>query len=161
MAQLYTMFGVVALLLVLSVFASKAAVKLGVPTLLLFMALGIVAGSEGVGGLWVRLPALLRALVWSPLVYILLCSRIRTHAAELRQQMWPALSLATIGRLRKLSRDGRVQPLSLWPEVGLRSASWCSGFVYGCSSGFQRLTSEEHKSKTGLAAPDRSGVGQQ
>ncbi len=31
MAQLYTILGVVAVLLVLSVFASKAAVKLGVP----------------------------------------------------------------------------------------------------------------------------------
>jgi cell volume regulation protein A len=97
MAQLYTILGVVAVLLVLSVFASKAAVKLGVPTLLLFMALGIVAGSEGVGGLWFDYPRIAQGVGVVALVYILYAAGFDTHAAELRQQMWPALSLATIG----------------------------------------------------------------
>jgi cell volume regulation protein A len=97
MAQLYTILGVVGVLLVLSVFASKAAVKLGVPTLLLFMALGIVAGSEGVGGLWFDYPRIAQGVGVVALVYILYAAGFETHAAELRQQMWPALSLATIG----------------------------------------------------------------
>ena len=97
MAQLYTILGVVAVLLVLSVFASKAAVKLGVPTLLLFMALGIVAGSEGVGGLWFDYPRIAQGVGVVALVYILYAAGFDTHAAELRQQMWPALSLATVG----------------------------------------------------------------
>lgn len=97
MAQLYTILGVVAVLLVLSVFASKAAVKLGVPTLLLFMALGIVAGSEGVGGLWFDYPRIAQGVGVVALVYILYAAGFDTHAADFRQQMWPALSLATIG----------------------------------------------------------------
>jgi potassium/hydrogen antiporter len=97
MAQLYTILGVVAVLLVLSVFASKAAVKLGVPTLLLFMALGIVAGSEGVGGLWFDYPRIAQGVGVVALVYILYAAGFDTRVAELRQQMWPALSLATIG----------------------------------------------------------------
>jgi cell volume regulation protein A len=97
MTQLYTILGVVAVLLVLSVFASKAAVKLGVPTLLLFMALGVVAGSEGVGGLWFDYPRIAQGVGVVALVYILYAAGFDTHAAELRQQMWPALSLATIG----------------------------------------------------------------
>jgi len=97
MAQLYTILGVVAVLLVLSVFASKAAAKLGVPTLLLFMALGIVAGSEGVGGLWFDYPRIAQGVGVVALVYILYAAGFDTRVAELRQQMWPALSLATIG----------------------------------------------------------------
>jgi len=97
MTQLYIILGVVAVLLVLSVFASKAAAKLGVPTLLLFMALGIVAGSEGVGGLWFDYPRIAQGVGVVALVYILYAAGFDTHAAELRQQMWPALSLATIG----------------------------------------------------------------
>lgn len=97
MAQLYPILGVVAVLLVFSVLASKAAVRLGVPTLLLFMALGIVAGSEGVGGLWFDYPRIAQGVGVVALVYILYAAGFDTHAAELRKQIWPALSLSTIG----------------------------------------------------------------
>jgi len=97
MPQLYTILGVVGVLLVLSVFASKAAVRLGVPTLLLFLALGIVAGSEGVGGLWFDYPRIAQGVGVVALVYILYAAGFDTHAGELWQEMWPALSLATIG----------------------------------------------------------------
>lgn len=56
MAHLYAILGGVAVLLVLSVIAGKTAVRLGVPTLLLFLALGMAAGSEGIGGLWFDYP---------------------------------------------------------------------------------------------------------
>lgn len=42
---------VVAALLLLSILASKAAGWLGVPSLLLFLLLGMLAGSEGIGGI--------------------------------------------------------------------------------------------------------------
>ena len=38
--------------LLFSVFASKLMTRLGVPTLILFMSLGILLGSEGVGGIY-------------------------------------------------------------------------------------------------------------
>ena len=97
MPQLYTILGGVAVLLVLSVFASKAAVRLGVPTLLFFLGLGIVAGSEGVGGLWFDYPRIAQGVGVAALVYILYAAGFDTNAGELRQQMWPALSLATVG----------------------------------------------------------------
>src|SRR5690606_2565734 len=40
-----------ATLLLLGVLASKASYKLGVPALLLFLAIGMLAGSEGIGGI--------------------------------------------------------------------------------------------------------------
>jgi cell volume regulation protein A len=41
-----------AILLILSIFASKASGRLGVPALLLFLGVGMLAGSEGVGGIY-------------------------------------------------------------------------------------------------------------
>src|SRR5262252_1645368 len=86
MPQLYTILGGIAVLLLLSVFASKAAARLGVPTLLLFLGLGIVAGSEGVGGLWFDYPRIAQGAGVVALVYILYAAGFDTHAGELRQQ---------------------------------------------------------------------------
>ena len=42
-------FIVIAVLLLASVFASKASGRLGVPALLLFLTVGMLAGSDGIG----------------------------------------------------------------------------------------------------------------
>lgn len=99
MTQLYTILAIVSVLLVLSVLASKAAVRLGVPTLLLFLALGVVAGSEGLGGIWFDYPHAAQAVGVVALVYILYAAGLDTNAQEFRPQMWPAFSLATAGVL--------------------------------------------------------------
>ena len=99
MAHLYTILGIVAVLLVLSVLASKAAARLGVPTLLLFLALGMAAGSEGVGGIWFDYPRAAQAAGVVALIYILYAAGLDTKAQDFRLQMWPAISLATIGVL--------------------------------------------------------------
>lgn len=99
MTQLYTILGIVSVLLVLSVLASKAAVRLGVPTLLLFLAVGIAAGSEGLGGIWFDYPRAAQAAGVVALIYILYAAGLDTKAEDFRPQMWPAVSLATIGVL--------------------------------------------------------------
>jgi cell volume regulation protein A len=99
MAHLYTVLGIVSVLLVLSVLASKAAVRLGVPTLLLFLAIGIAAGSEGVGGIWFDYPRAVQMAGVVALIYILYAAGLDTRAQEFRSQMWPAVSLATLGVL--------------------------------------------------------------
>ena len=45
-------------LLLLSIFAGKTSVRLGVPTLLFFLVVGIMAGSEGIGGIYFDNPAI-------------------------------------------------------------------------------------------------------
>lgn len=87
----------ISVLLVLSVFASNAAVRLGVPTLLLFLAIGIAAGSEGPGGIWFDYPRAAQAAGVVALIYILYAAGLDTNAQEFRPQMWPAISLATVG----------------------------------------------------------------
>ena len=99
MAHLYTILGIVSVLLVLSVIASKAAVRLGVPTLLLFLAIGIAAGSEGIGGIWFDYPRAAQAAGVVALIYILYAAGLDTRTQDFRSQMWPAISLATLGVL--------------------------------------------------------------
>lgn len=51
-----------AVLLLLSVISSKASARLGLPTLLLFLVIGMLAGSEGPGGIYFDDPWLAQSL---------------------------------------------------------------------------------------------------
>ena len=43
---------IAALLIIVSIFASKLSDRFGIPVLLLFLAIGMIAGSEGLGGIY-------------------------------------------------------------------------------------------------------------
>jgi cell volume regulation protein A len=60
-----------AVLLLLCVFASKVTGKLGVPTLVVFLGIGILAGSEGLGGFYFNDPMAMQSLGIVSLSYIL------------------------------------------------------------------------------------------
>jgi len=61
----YLMLGASTLLL-LSVFASQVSGRIGIPALVLFLLIGMLAGSEGPGGIGLTIPHLLNPLVSSP-----------------------------------------------------------------------------------------------
>jgi cell volume regulation protein A len=89
-------FGV-AVVLVLSVFASKASEKYGIPALLLFLFLGMLAGSEGPGGIEFDDPWLAQALGVAALAYILFAGGMDTRWAEVRGVAGRAFALSTLG----------------------------------------------------------------
>ncbi len=89
----------VAVFLLASVFASKASGRLGVPALILFLALGMLAGSEGLGGIYFDNAALARDLGIIALVFILFDGGLETEWSSVRSVIAPAGSLATIGVL--------------------------------------------------------------
>ena len=86
-----------ALLLLLSVLASKTSSRLGVPALVLFIVVGMLAGSEGPGGIPYDNPRSAQDLGIIALAYILFAGGLETDRKTLSQVLWQGVSLATIG----------------------------------------------------------------
>ncbi len=92
----YLVLGV-SLLLLASVLASKASERLGVPALLMFLLVGMLAGSEGPGGIHFDDPYLVRLLGTFALAYILFAGGLDTDWRSVRPVLRSGLILATVG----------------------------------------------------------------
>jgi len=88
-----------AFLLLLSIIASKASDKLGIPALLLFLVVGMIAGSEGPGGIHFDDPYLAQFLGVIALSFILFEGGMDTEWTSVRPVLWPAVLLSTSGVL--------------------------------------------------------------
>jgi cell volume regulation protein A len=88
---------IAAVLLALSVLASRTSGRLGVPFLLLFLLLGMAAGSEGLGRIPFEDYRLAFRVGTVALVLILFDGGLNTSVASLRHVFAPATVLATIG----------------------------------------------------------------
>jgi len=86
-------------LLLLSIFASKISDRFGIPALLIFLGLGMLAGSEGVGGIYFNDPWLAKYIGSIALIYILFSGGLETKWTDVRPVMWQGISLATLGVL--------------------------------------------------------------
>jgi cell volume regulation protein A len=97
-----------AVLLLASVFASRASSRIGVPALLLFLAIGMLAGSDGPGGIPFDNPPLAQALGVVALAFILFGGGFDTHWDDVRPVVGPSLALATLGVLITAGLTGVV-----------------------------------------------------
>ena len=86
-------------LLFISILSSKISTKLGVPTLLLFLAIGMLAGSDGIG--WVRFEDPYKAQVLGAitLTFILFSGGLDTAFEDIRPIIWNGILLSTLGVL--------------------------------------------------------------
>lgn len=84
-------------LLLLGIFASKFAVRLGVPVLVLFIIVGMLAGEEGPGGIAFDHYALAHGIGTVALCVILFDGGLRTSRRSLSLVWKPAGLLATLG----------------------------------------------------------------
>ena len=109
------------ILLLLSVVSSKASGRLGVPALVLFLAIGMLAGSEGIGGIYFDDAQLAQALSVPALVLILFSGGFDTVWHEIRPVVGPGALLATLGVLLTAGLVGRfgVYVLGYGWEVAL------------------------------------------
>ncbi|HVR43897.1 MAG TPA: potassium/proton antiporter [Thermoanaerobaculia bacterium] len=114
----------VAALLLLSVVASRASGRLGVPALLLFVGIGMLAGSEGPGGIWFDDYAAAQRLGVLALIYILFSGALDTQWREVRMAWAPALSLSTVGVLS-------TALLVAWFAHAFLAMSLLEGFLLG------------------------------
>jgi cell volume regulation protein A len=86
-----------ALLIFLGVVASKVSSRLGVPAVLLFLIVGMLAGSEGVGGIDFTDHELAQAIGIVALALILFAGGLDTEWSDVRPVLGKGLLLATVG----------------------------------------------------------------
>jgi len=87
----------IGLLLTAAVSLSRASTKLGVPVALSFLLVGVLAGSEGIGGIPFENYRLTFQLGTAALVFILFDGGLNTSLTTVRRVAGPAAVLATIG----------------------------------------------------------------
>lgn len=90
---------VTGLLLLLGIASSKFSARLGVPVLVLFLLLGMLAGSEGIGGIDFENYELAHAIGTLALAIILFDGGLQTSLASIRSSWRPSIVLATAGVL--------------------------------------------------------------
>lgn len=84
-------------LILVSIALAKVSDNLGVPTLLLFLGIGMLAGSEGAGGIYFDDARLAQSVGIVALVFILFAGGLDTKWSEVKPVFWQATSLATVG----------------------------------------------------------------
>jgi len=88
---------IVAALLILSVIASRLSSRLGIPTLLVFLGVGMLAGSDGIGGIYFDDARAAHDLGSVALAFILFSGGLDTPWRSIRPVLAPGLLLATVG----------------------------------------------------------------
>lgn len=87
------------LLLFISVIAGKTSYKFGVPTLVLFLVVGMLAGSDGPGGIHFDDPKIGQFIGIASLNFILFSGGLDTDWKSIRPVLWQGVSLSTLGVL--------------------------------------------------------------
>lgn len=86
-------------LLIICIFASKASSVLGIPSLLIFLGIGMLAGSDGPGGIHFDDPVLAQSLGVVALSFILFSGGLDTRWESIRPVLWKGAALSTFGVL--------------------------------------------------------------
>lgn len=88
-----------ATLILISILLAKLSHNIGIPTMLLFIGVGILAGSEGLGGIYFDDAGLAQSIGIIALVFILFSGGLETNWSESKQVSLPSFFLASIGVL--------------------------------------------------------------
>src|SRR5690554_611976 len=85
------------ILLFLSLIAGKTSYRIGVPVLILFISIGMLAGSEGLGGIQFDNPAIAQFIGIVSLNFILFSGGLDTDWLSVKPIFWQGITLSTFG----------------------------------------------------------------
>ncbi|SER33777.1 potassium/proton antiporter, CPA1 family [Gracilibacillus ureilyticus] len=149
---------VASLLLIVGVLTTKISTKLGVPALILFIVVGMVSGSEGLGFIYFDNAQLAQVIGIIALVIILFEGGLQTKFSTVRSVAKPALSLATLGVLLTTTIVAIAAKLIL--DIG-----WFEAFLFGSIVGstdaaavFSVLKGQNIKERLGATLEVESGT---
>ncbi len=125
----------VGFLLLISAFASKLANKFGVPVLLLFLLIGMLAGSEGIGGLHFENYEIAKTIGDLALIFILFTGGLETKWKSIRPVLVQGLILSTVGVALTMFFLGSFAWFMLGSfsslMVGSDGINWVDGLLLG------------------------------
>jgi cell volume regulation protein A len=85
------------ILLLISIIAGKTTSRLGVPTLIFFLIVGILAGSEGIGGIHFDNTSVAQFIGITALNFILFSGGLDTNWQSIKPILWRGVALSTLG----------------------------------------------------------------
>lgn len=85
------------ILLFISLIAGKTSSKFGVPILILFLGVGMLAGSDGIGGIYFDNPKTAKFIGIVALNFILFSGGLETGWQTVKPVIWQGISLSTLG----------------------------------------------------------------
>jgi len=108
-------------LLLLAILAGKASGRIGLPGLTLFLLIGMLAGSEGIGGIAFDDPGVAQAIGVTALALILFSGGLDTNWHTVRPVLWHGIGLSTVAVVITATVMGLVATflLGLPPLKGL------------------------------------------
>lgn len=87
------------ILLLVSIIAGKTSYRFGIPTLLLFLSIGMLAGSDGIGGIYFDSPQIARFIGVVSLNFILFSGGLDTKWESVKPVLKEGVVLSTLGVL--------------------------------------------------------------
>ncbi|GLB48896.1 potassium/proton antiporter [Neptunitalea lumnitzerae] len=108
-------------LLLVSIIAGKTSYRFGVPVLVFFLLIGMVAGSEGIGGIHFDNPVLARFVGVVAFNFILFSGGLETRWTSIKPVMWQGVTLSTLGVLITAGTVGvfvhYITPLAIYESL--------------------------------------------